>query len=408
MNDPAPTRHPGSRCLQALRVLRSHLESGGRGDWLIADATEIYDVSAEAVHAYAASLPEKPRVFSIDSDTGAAGPVLYVYDLGERRTSAARIVYDFDDQVLFLFKLEDQDLSRPAYMLVAAPSADRLGAVLDRMAEFVLGYGRGSDACYVIGNHRIPIDRSLSWDDLFLPDALKQDVRANVERFLSGRAAYDRLSLPYKRGFLFVGPPGNGKTLLCRTIVARSGLPCVTMLCADGSRDELGEAFRKAACLAPCILIFEDIDSLFELPGKTSYFLNLMDGFRTNEGVLTLATTNHPEEIDAAVLRRPSRFDRVWLIDHPDAVCRRTYLSRLFEGYLAPGHLEELARRTDEFSMAYLKELYLSSAHRAAQEGREIELDLVLCVLETLRRQMRAASDAYDVQTIGFAPPDEE
>lgn len=408
MKDHVPSRHMGSKFLQAVRVFREFLASRDRADWVVADATEIYDVSEEAVLGYAESEKEKPPAYTLDSDTGAVGSLLYFYDLKERELDIARVLYLFTDRVLFLYKLEDEDLYRRAYMLVAAPDAARLEAILNHMADFVLAYGRGSDECYVIGNHRIRIDRSLTWEDLILPDELKREIRTGVEKFLSGREAYDRLRLPYKRGFLFLGPPGNGKTLLCRTIVARSGLPCVTMLCTDAGKDDLGDAFRKAARLAPCVLVFEDIDTLFERPSRTAYFLNLMDGFRSNEGVLTLATTNHPDVIDAAILKRPSRFDRVWRIDDPDAIGRARYLSRLFNGFLTPEDIRTVVRSTEEFSIAYLNEVYLSSAHLAAQEGCAISLALVERVADTLRQQMRAASDAYDVQTIGFAPPEDD
>jgi len=155
--------------------------------------------------------------------------------------------------------------------------------------------------------------------------------------------------------------------------------------------------------------VFEDVDSLLEGPGQIAYFLNMMDGFRANDGVLTLATTNHPEVVDAAILKRPSRFDRVWKIGDPDLSCRRRYLSKFFERHLDEIEIAGVAKATDGFSVAFLKELFLSSAHRAAHENSSrIRLSDVETVLDILQQQMRAASDAYDVQTIGFGPPEDE
>jgi SpoVK/Ycf46/Vps4 family AAA+-type ATPase len=189
-------------------------------------------------------------------------------------------------------------------------------------------------------------------------------------------------------------------------IVATTGLPCVYMLCDRGPGDELGEAFTKAARLAPCILVFEDIDRMLKDGDGMSYFLNMMDGFRTNDGVLTLATANHPEEMDVALLQRPSRFDRVWRIGDPDEACRGEYLARLFGGHLSQAELLALARETEGLSYAFLKELYLSSAHAAAQAARDtVDAGLARDVLEMLRRQRDEASRGFDVETIGFLPP---
>ena len=68
--------------------------------------------------------------------------------------------------------------------------------------------------------------------------------------------------------------------------------------------------------MAPCLLIFEDIDSLVS-PMVRSYFLNEVDGLESNHGILMIGSTNHLERLDPGIAKRPSRFDRKYFFDVP-------------------------------------------------------------------------------------------
>ena len=76
--------------------------------------------------------------------------------------------------------------------------------------------------------------------------------------------------------------------------------------------------FERARGLRPCVLVLEDLDSLVNDENR-SFFLNQIDGFEQNHGLMILATTNHPDRIDSAIIDRPSRFDRNQLGDELDA-----------------------------------------------------------------------------------------
>jgi SpoVK/Ycf46/Vps4 family AAA+-type ATPase len=120
--------------------------------------------------------------------------------------------------------------------------------------------------------------------------------------------------------------------------------------------------------MAPCLLVLEDLDSLIT-PENRSYFLNELDGFAANVGIVTLATTNHPERLDPAILDRPSRFDRKYPFDLPGPAERVSYLrmwnDTLQEALrLSEPEIAHLAELTPGFSFAYLKELVLSSTMR--------------------------------------------
>lgn len=211
-----------------------------------------------------------------------------------------------------------------------------------------------------------------SFDDLVLASSLKAQIRNDFRRFLSARESYEAHGVAWRRGALFLGPPGNGKTHALRALLRELAIPALYVQSVK-ARYETEEAnlrrvFDRARQLVPCALVLEDLDALVNAENR-SFFLNQLDGFEKNVGLVVVATTNHPERIDAAILDRPSRFDRKYTFALPELAERRAYLLA-WQKKLAvrTGFREEdvtaLAERTEGFSFAYLKELVMSSLSR--------------------------------------------
>ena len=125
--------------------------------------------------------------------------------------------------------------------------------------------------------------------------------------------------------------------------------------------------FTKARQMAPCMLIFEDIDSLVS-PFVRSYFLNAVDGLESNHGILMIGSTNHLERLDPGIAKRPSRFDRKYLFALPVRAERVQYAQfwrKKLEGNKKIEFPEVLcgmiADITDGFSFAYMKEAFVAS-----------------------------------------------
>jgi AAA+ superfamily predicted ATPase len=215
--------------------------------------------------------------------------------------------------------------------------------------------------------------RDGTFDNLVMPAADKDAVATDAERFFASRERYARYKVPWKRGILFAGPPGNGKTHAVKAIVNRATVPCVYVRSFDLPGHPFPGAgiamvFERARRIAPCIIVLEDLDALVREDNR-AYFLNELDGFEQNDGILVLATTNHPERIDAAIIDRPSPFDRKYAFGLPAAEQRRAYAEQWNAGLDAELRLSDedvaaLADGTDGFSYAYLKELFVSSLMR--------------------------------------------
>lgn len=206
-------------------------------------------------------------------------------------------------------------------------------------------------------------------DNLVLPGNLKEELAEDCQSFFDSRALYEQYGVPWKRGYLLMGPPGNGKSHAVKALLNHLKKPCIYVQSfkSEHSTDHsvMRALFKRARVTTPCILVLEDLDSLIN-DGNRSFFLNELDGFAANHGILAIATTNHPERLDPAILERPSRFDRKYTFGLPEKTERINYLtlwnSRLEkELRVAVQAIEKVAEATEGFSYAYLKELVLSS-----------------------------------------------
>ena len=164
-----------------------------------------------------------------------------------------------------------------------------------------------------------------TFDDLLLSPSKKQLLDDNIFALLRHADTITARGVETNRGIMLAGPPGVGKSLTLDAIIHEGNC---TVLFADF--DMLHKAmdmiFRLARKYAPTILILEDIDAL-GITGQRgitgggaglSTLLNNMDGINSNNGVITVATSNHPESLDWALIARPGRFDVRIDYEYPD------------------------------------------------------------------------------------------
>lgn len=227
--------------------------------------------------------------------------------------------------------------------------------------------------------------KSSTFENLHLRASLKEELEGDFDQFLKSRELYERYNIPWKRGAIFIGPPGNGKTHTVKALVNQLAVPCIYVRSFKSEygteQENMSEVFERARITAPCIVVLEDLDAM--LSDKTrSFFLNELDGFRVNSGVMVIATTNHPKKLDAAILERPSRFDRKYQFELPSADDRRIFIESWNRQMQSDARLSDqaitlLAGSTEGFSFAYLKELLLSSLVHWVSNERAQSMDQV-------------------------------
>ena len=223
---------------------------------------------------------------------------------------------------------------------------------------------------YLTSTHgRTRFEARYDWDSVVL------DATAEREAWFRAH------KLSFRRGYLLYGTPGNGKTATIRIMASH---PCIRPFAVDLSDVEekskdIHNLFEEAANNTPSLVILEDFDRAFPLEGKRTRertvsfqtLLNCLDGVGMRNGVLVASSANDPTCLDPAILKRPGRFDRVVRFNNPDASLRREYYMRL-NPILTGEQFEIAIQKTEGFSFAQLREVYVSGAQSAFEHGREV------------------------------------
>jgi hypothetical protein len=253
----------------------------------------------------------------------------------------------------------------------------------------------------VVGHQPDIVLKADEVENVYLPDDLHRDILAQVDGFFGGKEAYKELDIPYKRGFLFTGMPGTGKTMLIRQLIrhvyrkhrVETSYLAVTR---KTDADDLRMLFGCASAKKPAMLILEDIESLCQETTLTrSEVLDELDGIKQRSGMLLIATANDPSRIDPALVHRPSRFDRVWTFPVPDLALRTRYIADHFKG-IDSAFVHYVAEETEDWTLAYVKELRTTAAILAVRDGlKALDASHVKTALQLLQEQFRAGKNGH-------------
>ena len=236
---------------------------------------------------------------------------------------------------------------------------------------------------------------SCDWDDLVLDSSVTSLLKDDIESFFEREEWFRKNRLPFRRGYLLHGPPGNGKSTAIRAMMTSRGLTAYTLRLFDRQKDDsdLDHLFEKALRNRPSMVLLEDIDRAFPKTGESrtsisvQQLLNCLDGVGSGEGIIVVATANEPTILDPAILRRPGRFDRVVHFPNPDHELRGRYFRHVAGEF--GGVVPELAVAESEgFSFAQLRETFILAGQRAFERKGEINEEDLLTGIRRLRSTM--------------------
>ena len=218
-----------------------------------------------------------------------------------------------------------------------------------------------------------------------------KEALQEIITYLHDPSRYSEIGATMPKGILLVGPPGTGKTMLAKAVAGESNVPFfsisgsefVEMFVGMGA-SKVRDLFRQAKEKAPCIVFIDEINAIGgkrvagslggndEREQTLNQLLTEMDGFESNNGVVILAATNRPENLDPALLR-PGRFDRRVPVELPDQKGREDILRvHAAKVKMDPNvDFTKIARMASGASGAELANIINEGALRAVREGRK-------------------------------------
>lgn len=233
-----------------------------------------------------------------------------------------------------------------------------------------------------------------SWEDIGGLDGVKRELQETIQYPVEHPEKFLKFGMNPSKGVLFYGPPGCGKTLLAKAIanecqanfISIKGPELLTMWFGE-SEANVRNVFDKARSAAPCVLFFDELDSIAKARGSSSgdaggasdrvlnQLLTEMDGMNAKKNVFIIGATNRPDQIDPALLR-PGRLDQLIYIPLPDEKSRAAVLkSALRKSPISKEvNLDHMAKYTPGFSGADLTEICQRSAKLAIRECIEKDL----------------------------------
>jgi len=175
---------------------------------------------------------------------------------------------------------------------------------------------------------------NIGWNDVGGLDKVKQELKEAVEWPLKFPDSFTRMGIRPPRGILLYGPPGTGKTLLAKAVAKESEAnfiqvkgPELLSMWVGKSEEGVRKIFERARQVSPCVIFFDEIDSLASRRGLEAgtrvhdqvlnQLLAEMDGLEELQNIVVIGATNRPDMLDPAVLR-PGRFDRLVLVSPPE------------------------------------------------------------------------------------------
>lgn len=260
------------------------------------------------------------------------------------------------------------------------------------------------------------VEHSVSDETLvFDPDSVLNEVMDDIDIFFQEKTQelYGKLEIPYKRGVILHGEPGNGKSAMIREIIRIT--PDISKIIINPGVNNFTlvlSSLFKALDGKKAIIVIEDIETVIACANR-SELLNVLDGINVVSGAYLIGTTNYPENIDPAFINRSGRFDRSYKIDNPTEKMRRLFfkskkLNKILSFYKVykdenkeetdSSIVDLFVQYSDGLPMANLKELVTSTTYMLAMNEHMTIEEAIQTVHDTIVKTRAEHVEAYNAR----------
>jgi transitional endoplasmic reticulum ATPase len=337
------------------------------------------------IHTKKMKLHEDVKLDELAQDThGFVGA-----DIGQLCSEAA---YQQIREKMDLFDLEDDTIDVE---------------VLDQLAVTMDNFRWAKDKTNPSAIREVSVEiPNVTWEDVGGLEGTKAELREMVQYPVEHPEMFQYFGMAASKGVLFYGPPGCGKTLLAKAIanecqanfISIKGPELLTMWFGE-SESNVRDIFDKARSASPCVLFFDELDSIAKQRGGSAgdgggaadrvinQLLTEMDGMNSKKNVFIIGATNRPDIIDSAVMR-PGRLDQLIYIPLPDKASRMSIFNANTKNSPVSEEVDfnYLAEMTEGFSGADLTEICQRACKTAIREA----------ITENIRLERLAAANSAD------------
>jgi transitional endoplasmic reticulum ATPase len=228
---------------------------------------------------------------------------------------------------------------------------------------------------------------NVKWESIGGLKDIKNSLRETIEWPIKYRSVFHALNAKPPVGVLLYGPPGTGKTMLAKAVANEASANFISIKGPELLSKWVGESekgvreiFRKARSASPCVIFFDEIDSIASSRSLSSsdsgvtkrvvsQLLTEIDGLEEMKGVTILAATNRPDLIDPALIR-PGRFDKVLFVGNPNQETRKAIFDVHFQNMNLSKNIDtnDLALQTENYSGAEIAQIVQNSRMVAIRE----------------------------------------
>ena len=244
--------------------------------------------------------------------------------------------------------------------------------------------------------------------DIYLDENVRSTLQTDVIEYIEGPSVEikKKNGLPIKRGVVFAGEPGTGKTFTSRALANELSTTFMIVSSITGA-SEIDSIFNFAKQFKSMVILFEDIDIYIkgrDSDGSTlSMLLNRLDGVEQNTHLVVICTTNKVEVLDKALKDRPGRIDRTLTFSAPSAKLKQAMLEGYCTKNISSINFEKVVTHIPlNYTGAHLKEIYITACNLAIKKGLIDSNQLVKLTTQIFIQAINSIKNRKELKRIGF------